>query len=68
MNEIYWAVYRRDEEGCAQLFGNERLSALDDIRIDSDLESGAGHGWLDERARELQPSSMWGAWATGGYD
>jgi tRNA threonylcarbamoyladenosine biosynthesis protein TsaB len=52
MNEIYWAVYRRDEEGCAQLFGNERLSALDDIRIDSDLESGAGHGWLEDlRAR-----------------
>jgi len=48
MNEIYWAVYRRDEQGCAQLLGSERLSALDDIRIDADLESGAGHGWLAE--------------------
>jgi len=52
MQEIYWAVYRRDEEGCAQLLGSEQLSALDDIRIDADLESGAGHGWLaDLRTR-----------------
>lgn len=56
MNEIYWAVYRRDEQGCAQLLGSERLSALDDIRIDADLESGAGHGWLAElRARVELP-------------
>ncbi|MCP4469844.1 MAG: tRNA (adenosine(37)-N6)-threonylcarbamoyltransferase complex dimerization subunit type 1 TsaB [Gammaproteobacteria bacterium] len=56
MNEIYWAVYRRDEEGCAQLLGSERLGGLDDIRIDADLESGAGHGWLAElRARVELP-------------
>jgi tRNA threonylcarbamoyladenosine biosynthesis protein TsaB len=52
MNEIYWAVYRRGEEGCVQLLGSERLGAIDDVSIDADLESGAGHGWLDElRAR-----------------
>ncbi len=56
MNEIYWAVYRRDEEGCAQLLGSEHLSALDDIPVDADLESGAGHGWLAElRARVELP-------------
>ncbi|MCP4768650.1 MAG: tRNA (adenosine(37)-N6)-threonylcarbamoyltransferase complex dimerization subunit type 1 TsaB [Gammaproteobacteria bacterium] len=56
MNEIYWAVYQRDEQGCAQLLGDERLSTLDDIRIDADLESGAGHGWLAElRARVELP-------------
>jgi tRNA threonylcarbamoyladenosine biosynthesis protein TsaB len=52
MNEIYWAVYRRNAEGCAQLIGSEQLSAADDIHIEAGLECGAGHGWLaDLRAR-----------------
>jgi len=54
MNEVYWAVYRRDQDGCAQLHGCERLSALDDVRIDADLESGAGHGWLTELRERVE--------------
>jgi tRNA threonylcarbamoyladenosine biosynthesis protein TsaB len=48
MQELYWAIYRRDSEGCAQLQGIERLSAIADLRLDAKVESGAGHGWLAE--------------------
>ena len=52
MQEIYWASYERDNSGCARLVGSERLSAADAIEIDSDIEYGAGHGWLEAlRAR-----------------
>lgn len=47
MNEIYWAVYRRDEGGLARVRGRERLDPLDSVRIDEDIECGIGHGWLD---------------------
>jgi len=46
MQEIYWALYRRDENGCASLSGSEQLSAAADIRCDEAVECGAGHGWL----------------------
>ena len=48
MNEIYWAVYERDDSGCARVRGSEGLSTLEEISIDADIESGAGHGWLPE--------------------
>ena len=48
MQEIYWAVYRRDHEGCAQLDGIERLSGIGELRDPVTVESGAGHGWLAE--------------------
>lgn len=48
MAEIYWAVYARDETGCAELVGRERLSAAADIEIGDDIDCGAGHGWPDE--------------------
>jgi tRNA threonylcarbamoyladenosine biosynthesis protein TsaB len=52
MQEIYWAHYRRDGDGCARLVGSERLSAVGEVDIDVNIECGAGHGWLDElRAR-----------------
>jgi tRNA threonylcarbamoyladenosine biosynthesis protein TsaB len=54
MNEIYWAVYERDEAGCARLRGSERLSALDAIPVSADIESGAGHGWLPELRAGLE--------------
>jgi tRNA threonylcarbamoyladenosine biosynthesis protein TsaB len=47
MNEIYWAVYRRDAEGLARLRDSERLDPLDSVRIDDDIECGVGHGWLE---------------------
>ncbi len=48
MAEIYWAIYARDETGCAQLVGQERLSSVADIEIGDDIDCGAGHGWFDE--------------------
>jgi tRNA threonylcarbamoyladenosine biosynthesis protein TsaB len=48
MQEIYWASYYRDSDGCARLAGTEQLSAVGDIDIDVSTECGAGHGWLDE--------------------
>ena len=48
MQEIYWAKYHRDSDGCARLAGTEQLSAVGDIDIDASIECGAGHGWLDE--------------------
>ena len=47
MNEIYWAVYQRDETGLARLRGNEHLDAQHEVCIDSDIEYGVGHGWHD---------------------
>ena len=47
MQELYWAVYHRGGEGCAELVGSERLSSLSEVVIDSTIEYGAGHGWLD---------------------
>ena len=47
MDEIYWAVYRRDESGLAGLQGEEKLSALASISIPKNLECGAGHGWVE---------------------
>ena len=47
MGEIYWAVYQRGDNGLAALCGEERLSALDSVSIDDDIDFGAGHGWLD---------------------
>ena len=48
MQEIYWASYYRDNDGCARLVGTEHLSAASDIDINAGIECGAGHGWLDE--------------------
>ena len=46
MGEVYWAKYIRDESGLAILDGNERLSKIGDLVIDSPSAIGAGHGWL----------------------
>jgi tRNA threonylcarbamoyladenosine biosynthesis protein TsaB len=46
MQEIYWALYRRDEDGCASLSGSEQLSTAAEIHCDAAVECGAGHGWL----------------------
>ena len=48
MDEIYWAIYHRDAEGCAQLQDEERLTSIADFARDVRVESGAGHGWLAE--------------------
>ena len=48
MQEIYWAIYHRDEHGCASLSGSEQLSTAADMRCDASVECGAGHGWLAE--------------------
>jgi tRNA threonylcarbamoyladenosine biosynthesis protein TsaB len=48
MREIYWALYRRDENGLASLAGSERLTAIDAVEFDGGADSGYGHGWLEE--------------------
>lgn len=48
MQEIYWAVYRRDESGLARLHDRERLTTFDAVNYDGSVDGGYGHGWLDE--------------------
>lgn len=45
MGEVYWACYRRDAGGIAQLNGLERLDKVADVTINPDVSHGAGHGW-----------------------
>lgn len=47
MREIYWAVYRRDEEGIARLRGREQLTAVERIEVDGEVDRGLGHGWIE---------------------
>ncbi len=48
MNEIYWGVYRRDQQGLARLVGEERLTAADRVEFDAAVDRGLGHGWDDD--------------------
>lgn len=45
MGEIYWAVYRADND-LAMVQGEERLNAIDAVEIDQACDCGLGHGWL----------------------
>ncbi len=47
MQELYWAVYRRGGDDCAELVETERLSGLSEVAIDATIEFGGGHGWID---------------------
>ena len=47
MQEVYWAIYTRDEQGLAQLDGLEQLSAGDAMHWDERVDFGCGHGWLE---------------------
>lgn len=52
MDEIYWAVYQRDDSGLARLCGRERLDRAEAIDIDDAVDGGVGHGWVEAlRAR-----------------
>lgn len=46
MDEIYWAIYTRDDGRLAQLQGDEKLSAVTSIAIPEHIQCGAGHGWV----------------------
>ncbi len=45
MGEVYWAVYNKDDNGIAQLVGQERVDKIADVQIDPSIRHGAGHGW-----------------------
>lgn len=45
MEEVYWAIYRKDKDGLASLAGAERLDKLSDVVFDGSISHGAGHGW-----------------------
>lgn len=47
MEEIYWALYERDESGLARLRGLETLQRAEAIEIDVAADFGAGHGWVE---------------------
>ncbi len=47
MHEIYWAVYGRDSNNCAELMGTEQLSSVNRVEINATIEFGAGHGWVE---------------------
>ena len=47
MQEIYWALYRRDESGLASLCGSEKLSTADLVDLRAQVDYGLGHGWVD---------------------
>ncbi|TNF87103.1 MAG: tRNA (adenosine(37)-N6)-threonylcarbamoyltransferase complex dimerization subunit type 1 TsaB [Gammaproteobacteria bacterium] len=51
MQEIYWAVYRQDEQGLASLVGSERLSPPERIEFDETVDCGLGHGWVESLSR-----------------
>ena len=46
MEEIYWAVYTRDQTGLARLQDSERLDPIASVSIPPNIDCGAGHGWL----------------------
>ena len=46
MNEVYWAVYRRNDAGLAELVGAEHIGGVDTVEIPAGVDAGAGHGWL----------------------
>ena len=66
MNEIYWAVYRRDDKGIARLRGLERLDSIESVGTDDHIDCGVGHGWLESLRQtvdypvdaELLPSAL----------
>ncbi len=58
MGEVYWAVYRRDDNGLADIVGLERLDKVNDVAISSFVGFGAGHGWLVGRDVWKQEQSM----------
>jgi len=54
MQEIYWAIYHRDPDGCAILQGQEQLCGVARFPQDAVVESGAGHGWLAELRADMR--------------
>jgi len=48
MQEIYWALYQRDDKGLARLVGREWLTSVDAVEFNGNVDRGIGHGWLDE--------------------
>ncbi len=47
MDELYWAVYRRDQAGLAVACDAERLTGVEAVDIPAGVDCGAGHGWLE---------------------
>ncbi len=47
MNEIYWAVYHKDDSDAARLVGEENLSVVGSVDFSDDIDLGVGHGWID---------------------
>jgi tRNA threonylcarbamoyladenosine biosynthesis protein TsaB len=48
MQEIYWALYQRDDKDLARLVGREWLTSVDAVEFNGKVDCGIGHGWLGE--------------------
>jgi tRNA threonylcarbamoyladenosine biosynthesis protein TsaB len=45
MGEIFWGVYRRDEQGFAKLIGKESVTPAADVEFPDLTGAGVGSGW-----------------------
>jgi tRNA threonylcarbamoyladenosine biosynthesis protein TsaB len=54
MGEIYWGVYRRSEQGYAELIGNESVTPADSIEFPDLTGAGIGTGWGAYRQELMQ--------------
>lgn len=45
MNEIYWAEYKKQENGSAVLVGDESVGPVEQVRFSESVGYGAGSGW-----------------------
>jgi len=45
MGEVYWAIYQRNKDGVASLYGAEHLSKIEAVNPVMVPANGAGHGW-----------------------
>lgn len=45
MGEIFWGVYQRDEQGFAELIGEESVTSAADVEFPDRIGVGVGSGW-----------------------
>ncbi|MEE9492544.1 MAG: tRNA (adenosine(37)-N6)-threonylcarbamoyltransferase complex dimerization subunit type 1 TsaB [Gammaproteobacteria bacterium] len=54
MQEVYWAAWRQDKPGNAELQGQEQVTAPEDVRLpDDSVWSAAGNGWEEYQQQLL---------------
>lgn len=64
MNEIYWAEYIKQENGSAELVGDETVGPAEQVRFSKSKGFGAGSGW---KIHESELTTRLNSYVTG-YD